>query len=397
MLRGAAGGTAAAEPTALIRPGGYVFALLFSTGIGGALATDFTAVASTVDASVATISAATEAGSSLGSGFVVGGGSLIVTNWHVVKDGTRIHCRFPQGVTYDVLAVVARSTTTDLALLAIGGTQPSLSLAPGPVVPGIPVLAVGNPHGFGTSYTDGIVSGLRMVDGVGMVQHSAPISPGNSGGPLLNAAGQVIGVNTLAVVLEGSQNLNLSVSVTELRSFLAKFASLDPEVLVETQISGLVGDHLAVVPGLAGGGTTFARPAEMEACSHEAWVGAADRILSDGRPLYEGSAFRCSHLRRSDGVNWVVARFQLLADLAILDDYLAGELGAGFTRTRQGACSAEYRRDLVGAFGTRLPITLRLSAQNRIVYLVYEVELIPYAPKAAWIGMCDEARRALGR
>ncbi|MCS7002651.1 MAG: trypsin-like peptidase domain-containing protein [Dehalococcoidia bacterium] len=146
------------------------------------------------------------AGSGIGTGFVVDTQGRIMTNNHVIDGATRITVRFADGQTFDA-RVVGRDPAGDMALLQanLPPTVRPLPLADSDSVrPGEPVAAIGSPVGLSYSITQGIVSGIdRDAQGSGsrplrgLIQTDAAINPGNSGGPLLNARGEVIGMNTL--------------------------------------------------------------------------------------------------------------------------------------------------------------------------------------------------------
>jgi S1-C subfamily serine protease len=145
-------------------------------------------------------------GSALGSGFVIDKTGHIVTNYHVVRDAGQVTVSFSNRDTVRA-SVVGSDPSTDLAVLRVDTDASALTpLRLGnsdAVRVGDPVVAIGNPFGLDRTVTSGIVSALQRlirapnqftIDHV--IQTDAPINPGNSGGPLLNARGQVIGVNT---------------------------------------------------------------------------------------------------------------------------------------------------------------------------------------------------------
>jgi putative serine protease PepD len=146
----------------------------------------------------------TEQGTATGSGFVVRSDGYIVTNDHVVADGTNITVKIGDGKTQRA-TVVGTDPSTDLAVLKVNqtGLKP-LTLGDSDAAEvGDPVDAIGNPFGLDRTLTTGVVSALQReisspngfsIDNV--IQTDAAINPGNSGGPLFNAAGQVIGVNS---------------------------------------------------------------------------------------------------------------------------------------------------------------------------------------------------------
>ncbi len=141
-----------------------------------------------------------------GSGIVIDKNGTILTNWHVVQGAVKVTVQFGSGSLVNA-TVIGSDPSDDLALLRI--PTDGLQLTPLPlgdssgVQVGDPTLAIGNPFGLDRTLTTGVVSALQRsitapngftIDNV--IQTDAPINPGNSGGPLLNAEGQVIGVNS---------------------------------------------------------------------------------------------------------------------------------------------------------------------------------------------------------
>lgn len=150
---------------------------------------------------------------SLGSGFFVAD-SVIATNAHVIKGAYSGTAKLV-GDTHKlpIAGTIAINYRNDLALLKVSADAPSLRLGPdtNPVV-GDKVYVVGNPLGLEGTFSEGIISGIRSVDTDSILQMTAPISPGSSGGPVMDATGAVIGVAE-ATFSEG-QNLNLAVPVS---------------------------------------------------------------------------------------------------------------------------------------------------------------------------------------
>ena len=139
---------------------------------------------------------------SLGSGFVIDPGGIIVTNDHVIKDADEIDVTFADGATLTA-ELVGRDAATDLAVLRVQPAGALAAVALGDsdtALPGDWVLAIGNPFGLGGSLSAGIVSARNRDIQAGryddFIQTDAAINKGNSGGPLFNMDGEVIGVNS---------------------------------------------------------------------------------------------------------------------------------------------------------------------------------------------------------
>jgi S1-C subfamily serine protease len=193
----------------------------------------------------------------LGSGFVIDKAGHIVTNYHVVEGAQQIEVSFSNQDTYKA-TLVGTDPSTDLAVLRVDVSSRALTplaLADSDAVRvGDPVVAIGNPFGLDRTATAGIVSALQRnvtapkgsnIDHV--IQTDAPINQGNSGGPLLNARGEVIGVNSQISSPNGGGNIGIGFAVPSNtvknvaaqlmrtgkvdRAFLGVFArQLEPEV-----------------------------------------------------------------------------------------------------------------------------------------------------------------------
>lgn len=154
----------------------------------------------------------------LGSAFLVAP-SILITNAHVVETGTPILAVGPTRIPTIILRI---DRLNDLALLGVNSelTSKPLPLASGTVSPGEPIFAIGNPEGLEKTISQGIVSGLRKLGDRNLLQITSPISHGSSGGPILNARGEVVGV--AVGMLEDGQNLNFAVPALYVKSLLAQ-------------------------------------------------------------------------------------------------------------------------------------------------------------------------------
>ena len=144
--------------------------------------------------------------SSLGSGFVIDPGGLVVTNNHVIEGADEIIINFTDGTKLKVTKILGHDPKTDLALLKVEPKKPLKAINFGnssSMRVGDWVMAIGNPFGLGGSVTVGVISATKRDINAGpyddFLQTDAAINRGNSGGPLFNMEGQVIGVNTAII------------------------------------------------------------------------------------------------------------------------------------------------------------------------------------------------------
>src|SRR5919202_1353056 len=155
-----------------------------------------------------------------GSGFVIGGDGVILTNAHVVEGADTVNVTLKDGRSFQG-QVLGADKVTDVAVVkieannvpvvAIGNSDKLLS--------GEWAIAIGNPLGLDNSVTAGIISATGRSSSdvgvpdkrIGFIQTDAAINPGNSGGPLLNASGEVIGMNT--AIIQGAQGLGFAIPI----------------------------------------------------------------------------------------------------------------------------------------------------------------------------------------
>ena len=180
-------------------------------------------------------------GTSLGSGFIINEEGYVLTNNHVVKDATDIKVRLSDGREYEA-KVVGRDAATDVALIKlqkVSGKLPTVALGDSDALDqGDFVLAIGSPLGFRESASFGIVSAKdRQLTGSAFddfLQTDAAINQGNSGGPLFNLKGEVVGINTAIISPQIGSGIGFAVPIN-----LAK--QLIPQLLKGKVSRGFLG------------------------------------------------------------------------------------------------------------------------------------------------------------
>jgi len=162
-----------------------------------------------------------------GSGFFVRRDGTLVTNHHVISGVTQIAVRTKSGEEYRGAFVMASDELRDLAILRVEAFDvPVVALGnSNELKAGAAVLLVGAPRGLERSASEGIVAAIRADEkGTRLIQTSAAASPGSSGGPVLNEAGEVVGV--LSFTVTQSQNLNFAVPINYARGMLDRLAAV---------------------------------------------------------------------------------------------------------------------------------------------------------------------------
>ena len=197
-------------------------AMLIAIALWGQLCaqSDWSNIAQQAKNSIVKIIAHHSEGEVAGTGFAISADGKIATNYHVIEKASKIFVKLPDGRTIGIERIVAFDKRVDLAILQLRG----VTLHPLPlgdssaIVVGQEVCVMGSPLGLEQSFSTGVVSAKRTIDGFEWVQITAPISPGSSGSPVMNRDGAVVGVATFTT-REG-QNLNFAAPVNSLRQLL---------------------------------------------------------------------------------------------------------------------------------------------------------------------------------
>ena len=183
---------------------------------------DFSAIVDDVLQSV--VSIGTNVGQ--GSGVVIDKQGYIVTNLHVIEGASTIRATTYAGKTYKVNVIVGYDSLADIAVLKIDAPDlASLNFGnSNDVKVGQKVIAAGNPAGLAFTITEGIVSAFRKSqNNINYIQTDVPINPGNSGGPLVNAQGDIIGINNFKI--GGFEGLGFAVSSNDVKESVDKIIS----------------------------------------------------------------------------------------------------------------------------------------------------------------------------
>ena len=163
----------------------------------------------------ASVSAPEQGGA--GSGVVIAPDGYILTNDHVVQGADTISVTMQDGTTLDAV-LIGTDPATDLAVIRANGSDLHYAVLgdSGKLKAGQLVIAIGNPFGFSSTVSTGVVSALgralrsrdgRLIENI--IQHTAPLNPGNSGGPLVDSRGRVVGINTAIIAM--AQGIGFSV------------------------------------------------------------------------------------------------------------------------------------------------------------------------------------------
>ena len=159
-----------------------------------------------------------------GSGFLINRDGYLLTNAHVVRNASDVSITLKDGRTFDG-QVIGADSVTDVAVVKVDGENlPSVTLGNSEKIqPGQWAIAIGNPLGLENTVTAGIISATGRSSSevgvpekrVGFIQTDAAINPGNSGGPLIDASGEVIGMNT--AIIRGAQGLGFAIPINTVK------------------------------------------------------------------------------------------------------------------------------------------------------------------------------------
>ena len=232
----------------------------------------------------------------LGSGFVVDKNGDIVTNDHVVQGATKIRVGFNGGVSYPA-TIVGDDPSSDLAVIRVeapaGALHPLLFDDAGALQVGQPVYAIGNPFGLDRTMTAGIVSAtgrdIQSPNGLTIpnaIQTDAPINHGNSGGPLLDARGRVVGVNAQIQggTVDANVGIGFAISSDTARSVAQQLIAGGhaQHAWLGVQVETIDPDLAKVVRGLPAHGVVVARVVKGSPAAVAGLAAASRQVTVDG-------------------------------------------------------------------------------------------------------------------
>lgn len=174
---------------------------------------------SSVDPSVVFILISTRSGYSSGSGFFIDNHGTLVTNYHVIEDGLSGAIQMNDGKTATIDKVLGFDKKLDIAILATSATNTKpVTISKTPVQIGDTVYAIGYPEAFklgfsSSTFTTGMVSMNRSIDGYTYIQSTVDITHGNSGGALINKYGEIVGITTAGITYSNIDYMNLSIPI----------------------------------------------------------------------------------------------------------------------------------------------------------------------------------------
>ncbi len=180
---------------------------------------DFTGI---IDKAIkAVVSITTDIG--IGSGAIIDKDGYIITNRHVIENARKGSVKTSDGRVHAV-RIVAKSPHADLAVLKIEGEFSRLLFTKKPLV-GSRIIAMGSPAGLEFTVTEGIVSAVRTIGNIEYVQTDLSLNPGNSGGPVVNTKGEIVGIVSQKV--KGFEGLGFAIAPEEAKQFVAETIEAD--------------------------------------------------------------------------------------------------------------------------------------------------------------------------
>lgn len=266
-----------------------------------------------------TVTIVTDNGSQ-GSGFFVAP-NIIATNYHVIEGASKADCFLNNSeIKYKIDGYLAVDKTVDLILLKVSGlNKPAIKLSVSDVSIGQKVYVFGSPIGLSATITDGIISGMRDFEGYKLIQMSAPISPGSSGGPVLNSRGELIGISVLQ--FKEGQNLNFAIPKENLK-ILMDFKKDTPASLSNLSENIYSNSSLRIGQKFAGGIIFYIDNTGQ----HGKVVSENDIFNNNGYSAfkYQDALTKCNQLNLNGYDDWYLPTYDELKQMHVIQNLIAG-------------------------------------------------------------------------
>jgi S1-C subfamily serine protease len=218
-----------------------------------------------------------------GSAFMLADSGIAATAWHLVDGAKEVSVRFSDGEEFEVSGLIDKDEKRDLALIRVKAFgRPQLKTSTSNPEVGSRAFVIGAPRGLEFTISEGLVSQIQQIEGMKQYQFSSPASPGNSGGPLLNDTGEVIGV--VSWQLTNGQNLNFAIPSSYLLG-LDKSLPTTPWTAVRTTV------RISDSPG-SGVRVTDEKADELLSETYRALVGTEEAVNYQIRIEHEKGSFQ---------------------------------------------------------------------------------------------------------
>lgn len=222
-----------------------------------------------------------------GTGFFIDSNGTLITNLHVFGEAEKAIIKLDNGAFYEINEYLGLDKDMDILILKVAGKNlPAIKIGDSSLSKvGDEIIAIGNPQGLQNTVSKGTISAIRNEENLKIIQITAPVSPGSSGGPLLNTKGEVIGITTFIV---DGQNLNFAIPIEYAKQVMASsdLKNLDKEILKKLDNSATYFFIAAVLSEDSGNRDSaieyYKKAIEQDKMFKEAYYGLEDLYYKKG-------------------------------------------------------------------------------------------------------------------